>query len=468
MRKLGLIFGIWCSFISFIYPSADILAAPGDRDSSFGGDGSVTLNLSPEGFSNCSFKFVAPTRDGKIMAAGSCYRYVDSAWYLLAARYNGDGTLDATFNGGGYLLASMESLNFHNRAIAGRRAIALQGDGKLIVVSTTGASFGPRGHFAVRQFNADGSVDAGFGTSRGMSAISFGSSADASAVALLEDGRILVAGAVKFPSDSDSERVRFGFALFHPNGAVDHSFGASDGTSFATYGDYEYADYSPVTDIAVTEGGKILFAGCVNRSQCVVARLESSGEEDSTFRAFRITQREPRNPAILPKSDGSVYLFTDAGIMRLKPDGALDWSWFFSFDSTSEGALAMQTSGKLLFGRFSFPIGRVPWKVGRVLPNGELDRSFGVDGYLADGVSEVHRQVYTIVALPDGKILIGGQDYIARVGGGVSEVGPSLARYDGSEVRLPVLEHPAIQKAIQPALPIKSKPVLPLWMKPKN
>src|SRR5205807_3667420 len=96
----------------------------------------------------------------------------------LLARYNSDGTLDASFGGGGYVTAN---------SIGGRN-FAIQPDGKLLIAGSTGADF------AVERLNGDGSLDNTFG-SNGIQTIDFGQGNDrASFVAVVSDGKVVVGG----------------------------------------------------------------------------------------------------------------------------------------------------------------------------------------------------------------------------------------------------------------------------------
>jgi uncharacterized delta-60 repeat protein len=89
----------------------------GSFDNSFGGLGMVTTNLagSDELASNITLK-----RDGRIIAVGGA-----GASFALA-RYNGNGSLDSSFGGGGIAFSHFGSMNNAN-------SIALQPDGKILV-----------------------------------------------------------------------------------------------------------------------------------------------------------------------------------------------------------------------------------------------------------------------------------------------------------------------------------------------
>jgi uncharacterized delta-60 repeat protein len=152
-----------------------LLAAPGDPALAFGGDGRATTPI--EDYSNCFFKFVAPTPDAKIMAAGQCLRRDahQSLGALLVARFNVDGSPDLTFNGTGHLLKNLYSPGSENPDFMTGRSAAnfALSDGKLLVVGTalrgedpdpTGIIRWARNDIALFRFKADGWPDPEFGT----------------------------------------------------------------------------------------------------------------------------------------------------------------------------------------------------------------------------------------------------------------------------------------------------------------
>src|SRR5207247_1649268 len=91
-------------------------------------------------------------QDGKIVVAG--YSYNGSNDDFAVARYNTDGTLDTSFDGDGKLttpFGGSDDIGF---------AVAIQGDGKIVVVGRT--FNGSNWDFAVARYNADGSLDTSF------------------------------------------------------------------------------------------------------------------------------------------------------------------------------------------------------------------------------------------------------------------------------------------------------------------
>lgn len=89
------------------------------------------------------------SRDGKVLAVGR----ISSDFGL--ARFNADGSLDATFSGDGRQTTDFGGLD-------GAEGVAVQGDGKIVAVGTGATSFGAAGDFAVARYNANGSLDSSF------------------------------------------------------------------------------------------------------------------------------------------------------------------------------------------------------------------------------------------------------------------------------------------------------------------
>jgi uncharacterized delta-60 repeat protein len=112
----------------------------GRLDPAFGTGGRVTTDLS--GDYDIPFA-LAIQKDGKIVVAGAAV----SDFALV--RYNPNGSLDSGFEVGGKVITPMRSI--------GARALALQPDGKIIVVGIA------EGSFALARYNPDGSLDSSFG-----------------------------------------------------------------------------------------------------------------------------------------------------------------------------------------------------------------------------------------------------------------------------------------------------------------
>ncbi len=107
--------------------------ADGSLDTSFSGDGKVTTDLL--GSSTDNGYSVAIQSDGKIVAAGSMYRYDSIGYDLALVRYNADGALDTSFSAGGKLIA-----DFGTSEIG--YGVAFQPDGRIVVAGLLKGGYG--------------------------------------------------------------------------------------------------------------------------------------------------------------------------------------------------------------------------------------------------------------------------------------------------------------------------------------
>src|SRR6185436_681768 len=121
--------------------------------------------------------------DGKLLVTGSARSGGQDDFAL--ARYNVDGSLDTTFGSGGEVTTDFAAAS--NAAYSA----ALQADGKIVVAGMTDHN----ANFAIARYNADGSLDASFGTG-GRITTDLGKdfSETADSVKIQADGKIVVAG----------------------------------------------------------------------------------------------------------------------------------------------------------------------------------------------------------------------------------------------------------------------------------
>ena len=103
--------------------AADCYSGPGCLDSSFNGTGKV---LMPVGIpdTNSGARTVAVQSDGKIVVAGDGFEVTGHMRYYVA-RFNSDGSLDATFSGG---ITSVELTD--DSGSESPKEIKIQPDGK--------------------------------------------------------------------------------------------------------------------------------------------------------------------------------------------------------------------------------------------------------------------------------------------------------------------------------------------------
>lgn len=197
----------------------------GQPDTSFGNGGALTTSFGGN-FAAASAIMIQP--DGKILVAGTVDFNPDnptSGLDFALARYTANGTLDATFGKGGKVVFDFfGSFDQANGAV-------LQPDSKIIVVgSTSYDSFNRDIGFALVRFNADGSTDFGFGTGGKQITDFFGAGANANGIVLQPDGKFVVAGTA---SDSATRPVATDIAVarYNADGSLDATFGTGGQTA---------------------------------------------------------------------------------------------------------------------------------------------------------------------------------------------------------------------------------------------
>src|SRR5688572_24544418 len=121
--------------------SAVAIAAAGDLDPTFSGDGKQRTDF---GSGPSAAEAGVLQADGKVVAVGR------ADGNFLVARYNLDGSLDPSFSGDGRVQTSFTGGD-------GATDVALQGNGKIVVVGFSTDNTGTA-HFALARYNANGSL----------------------------------------------------------------------------------------------------------------------------------------------------------------------------------------------------------------------------------------------------------------------------------------------------------------------
>jgi len=234
----------------------------GTLDTGFDTDGVAILDL---GGSNEFGRAVALQSNGKIVVAG----YTDNGGGMdfLVARFDLNGTLDATFGTGGIVITQV--LTGTDQA----NAIAIQSNGKIVAGGF--AQAGMDNAFALVRYESDGSIDNTFGTfGRAVNSLYSGSD-EAYAIAIQSDGKIIAAGAAADNVESD-----FGTIRYNADGTLDTTFDV-DGkvtTDLSASGDTAFS-------VAVQTDGKIVVTGnaFTTNSNFGIVRYLADGSLDATF-----------------------------------------------------------------------------------------------------------------------------------------------------------------------------------------
>lgn len=242
----------------------------GVLDSTFGTGGKVITPFDQGGNNHDVIFGVAIQSDGKIVAVG--YAYNSSGTPDIAmARFNTNGTLDASFGTGGKVTTAVgSSYDYGN-------AVVLQPDGKIVVGGLTRNAANDDDILLLR-YLTNGILDSAFGSS-GKVTTTVSSGADALyALALQPDGKIVAAGEYRTGLGSQGGLLM----RFNADGSNDNTF---DGDGRKGYSLSVTND--DLRGVTIQPDGKIVAVGWANSVGILgdmgVLRVNSDGSPDTTF-----------------------------------------------------------------------------------------------------------------------------------------------------------------------------------------
>jgi uncharacterized delta-60 repeat protein len=347
--------------------SAGAQASAGDLDLTFSGDGKQRTDF---GFGPNEAAATVLQPDGKIIAVGTS---LSSFPYRFAlARYNADGSLDTSFSGDGKQTTD-SGLN------GGATGVALQADGKIVVVGGTLES-----DFAVARYNPNGSLDTSF-SGDGRQTTDFGGREGARGVAVQADGKIVVAGTSSIGPGGGTHNGNFALARYNPNGTLDMSF-SGDGKQTTIFDGDDQAN-----GVALQADGKIVAVGFGGAfGDFVLARYNPNGSLDTSFSGDGKQKTDFANVdgagAVAIQADGKIVAVGGTGddfaLARYNTNGSLDTS--FSGDGlqttdfgggAAANGVALQTDGKIVAVG-----GAANFALARYNTDGSLDTTFSGDG----------------------------------------------------------------------------------------
>ena len=249
------------------------LLATGELDQDFDGDsgnanGLVSTQMSAAGPGHGH----AITVDSKnrIVLAGTQNAATKS--YFAIARYQPDGKLDQSFNGGGRLVDTTSATDQ-------LWAVTTQDDGKIVAAGGTGAS--PNGDTVVGRYNENGTPDSMF--NGGRTQIDVGGEDVAAGLALQPGNQVLLAS----KSNAGDDRL----VRLTSEGLEDPTFAGGNVPL-------------SVQALALAPDGKIVLGGSVldnGNDACAVARFNADGSADTGFGngAAVLTRAVPNSPCVV-------------------------------------------------------------------------------------------------------------------------------------------------------------------------
>ena len=364
------------------------LLSAGTLDPSFGNGGIVTTDLVASFETGSALTIL---NDGRFLLGGTAHGD------FVVLRYSSSGRLDSAFGTGGV----------GRMALAGvdqAHAMTVQADGKILVAGQAGGSA------AVVRFNANGSIDTGFGDEGKV--ILAGTMPIARAVAV-KDGSILLAGEL-----GDSAMVW----RLTETGAVDEGFGTA-GMAAAT------GLTSPAgRALAIDGDGRILLAGTatdpITDTDYLLVRFTPTGQLDITLDDDGVAMvdiggdcNEAFTIALHP--DGRIVMAGDtcsgASIAAVFENGSIDssfgsfggWRDIFGTAGGIVHALAIDADGRIIVAGKSASDSS-EFIVVRFNDDGSFDQSFGGSGMVTTRFDSWRGSAAAVAVQENGRIVAAG------------------------------------------------------------
>jgi uncharacterized delta-60 repeat protein len=387
----------------------------GSLDNSFDGDGKVLTD-----FNNWDYPIsLAIESAEKIVLAGYSRNMYSGLSDFAVVRYNPDGSLDNSFDGDGKVTTDLGSVQDY------ANSLALQSDGKLVVVGSTYNQNESANDIAVVRYNPDGSLDNSFDGDGKLITYVVRSRSEFHDLAVQSDGKIIAAG-YTWNFNTNSSEVTL--ARYNPDGSFDNSFDEDGKVIIPNFS----AFLSNILEIQLD--GKIVVAGHTNNPlngpDFAVVRYNPDGSLDNSFGGDGLVTTDlgttDEASSLTIQADGKIVLIGYSAhsegyyiaVVRYNPDGSLDNSFggdgkvLTSLPTYTEiYSLSIQNDGKILgAGYTSNPsvINSQNFAVVRYNPDGSLDNSFGGDGLVTTDIQGSEDLAFSMIQQSDGKILLAG------------------------------------------------------------
>jgi uncharacterized delta-60 repeat protein len=364
------------------------------------------------------------------------------------AGYKLNGSLDSSFDGDGKVIADLP-----NGASGSATAVAIDASSRIVVAGTVD------NQFALARYYLDGSPDSTFGNG-GYVLTNPGYAAEAKAIAIDKNGRIVVAG---------KANGKFTLARHNPDGSLDTTF-SSDGivqTSFPSCDGNNPCSYDSANAVTIDGAGKIVAAGTASVNPTgtlaadqmyALARYNPDGSLDNSFGGdgrvitnhapnldLKYINQEEAN-AIAIDGWGRILVAGRFGmssstfaILRYNANGSLDTSFGDNGDGLvapifqtpwkddAASAVAIDKNGKIVVAGKAWGGVSNHFALVRLNPTGTLDATFGGDGKVVTSFGWCPSEARAMTIDSAGKILVAGW-------AGCNTSNFALARYqaDGS------------------------------------
>ncbi|HEX5011765.1 MAG TPA: delta-60 repeat domain-containing protein [Planctomycetota bacterium] len=356
------------SYINNDYSQEDFaisrLLPDGTLDETFGSGGKVKVDF-PTLAAVASSVVVQP--DGKILVAGGAFPQFTFLGDAKLARFNPDGTLDASFGVGGIVTSIFPGQGSF------ADALALQPDGKIVIAGTDFINFSSEissnTDFALARFDADGTPDLDFGIGGKVTTDFNGGNDDVYALLIQPDGKLVAVGDAVTGAFYD-----FAAARYLPDGTLDGSFGV--GGRVRT--DFNAGSMDQARSAVLQPDGKIVAAGFTTPvggfvQPFALVRWTAGGVLDASFSG------DGKQTV-----DFGSFLQT-AYALLLQPDGKIIPVGFADTESTDSDFL-----------------------LARLDTSGTLDPSFGIGGKVRTSFGDLNGGAKGALLQPDGRVVAVG------------------------------------------------------------
>jgi uncharacterized delta-60 repeat protein len=384
------------------YFAAARISPGGSLDASFGQDGyTARVRVRHGGPAGAGLQLraraVAIQRDGRVLLAGFQENELGGTAPLLT-RFRPNGALDRSFGRGGVVAPKPASEGVDDahvfRGGGALRDVAVGPGGRIVAVGAQNEERGARPAGLVIAYRRDGSIDRGFGVNgrvvlpRPRDDLFTGFTS----VELLGGGKVLVAGYL---------HGRLSVLRLTAAGELDPAFGGGDGIVMPSAGQPRSCCFAKA-DLDLVKGGRILLSGIAERAReepVLLFRLRPDGRPDLAFGTKgKVVGRPNRD---------ELSAFIVSGMARQR-NGRI----------VVVGAAERIDRERTVSYRFTAL---------RYLANGKVDRSFGSGGM--DVLEPGWSAADTVVALPNGRVVVGGGAEETEADGG--PLRPVLVRYLG-------------------------------------
>jgi uncharacterized delta-60 repeat protein len=387
-------------------------AAPGDLDTTFSTDGKRTLSFFNES-SRAEAVMIRP--DGRIVVAGTC-NLTPSAFCIT--QISATGTLDLTFGSQGSGVEVVAINSDSNRVTAA----AMQADGKVVVAGY--CQEGARYDFCLARFTVGGRLDSSFGSGGKVATDVTANNDFAYALALQPDGKIVVVGQC-----GSSTFGNFCVVRYHPHGSLDSSFSGNGIQATDIVRDDKANAVAIQPDGKIIVAGACSETSSTSDARGCVVRYTSTGIVDTGFPKTPVLNGGKSSvEAIVLQPDGRFVLIgrcaetigdDGACMSRYNADG--------SFDSTMSslpqpGALftpraaILQPDGKIAVASAAFSAGVPRFVLAMYHSDSSLDKGFSGDGFAYADFASTDDYANALALQPDGKLVLAGYCQVPEIG----------------------------------------------------